>query len=141
MREYFLLAIGIVGGVITSSLGGWDSALQTLFLFMATDYLTGFIVAAVFKKSQKSDCGAFSSVAGIKGLIKKGMLLVLVMIGYHFDILIGWEFARYAIIVALIVNEAGSIIENAGLIGVPIPNALKQAIDILKKKAGDGDDE
>jgi toxin secretion/phage lysis holin len=134
MRESFMLLIGIIGGGIAAALGGWDLALQTMFAFMAIDYVTGLIVAGVFKKSNKSECGTINSRAGFKGILKKCMMLLMVFMGYQFDSLAGVEFARYGVIFAFIVNESVSILENAGMMGVPIPSALKQAIDILKKK-------
>jgi toxin secretion/phage lysis holin len=138
MRECFLIAAGIIGGGITAALGGWDYALQTMVTFMVIDYVTGFIVAGVFKKSRKSESGAIESRVGYKGIVKKCMMLLMVLMGYQLDNVVGMEFARYGVIFAFIINESVSILENAGLMGVPIPNALKQAIGILKKK---GDDE
>jgi len=139
MRESVLLATGTVGAVIASVLGGWDLALQTMVTFMTIDYITGLVVAGVFKKSKKSASGALDSHTGFKGIIKKCMMLLMVLMGYQLDNIIGWDFVRYGVIIAFLLNESISIIENAGLMGVPIPQVLKQAIGILKKK-GDEDD-
>jgi phage-related holin len=65
---------GVVGGFITSLLGGWDVALQTLIIFMAVDYVTGLIVAGVFHESKKTDTGKLQSNVGAKGIFKKGMI-------------------------------------------------------------------
>jgi len=137
MRETVLIITGTIGGLISSALGGWDLTLQVLIIFIVVDYVTGLIVAGVFKKSKKSTSGALDSHTGFKGIMKKCMMLLLVLVGYQLDYVIGSEFVRYAVIIALIANETLSIIENAGLMGVPIPSVLKQAIEILKKK-GDG---
>ena len=67
-----LTALGLLGGCIAELLGGWDTGLQSLFLFMAIDYITGLIVAGVFKKSRKSQKGALESLAAWKGLLRKG---------------------------------------------------------------------
>lgn len=140
MRESICAAIGIVGGWIASMLGGWDSALVTLLIFMAVDYVTGLIVAGVFHKSQKSESGALESRAGWKGLCRKGATLLVVLVAYRLDIVIGSDYIRNAVIIAFIANETISIVENAGLMGVPIPAAITKAIEILKEK-GDTEDE
>ena len=139
MRDIIAAGIGVVGGVVTTLLGGWDLALQTLVCFIMIDYATGFLLAGVFKKSKKNASGALNSRIGFKGIVKKCMMLLLVLMGYRLDYIIGWDFLRYAIIIALIANESISILENAGLMGVPIPHVLKQAIEVLRKK-GDGHD-
>lgn len=72
-----LTALGLLGGCIADLLGGWDAGLQSLFLFMAIDYVTGLIVAGVFKKSRKSQQGALESLAAWKGLLRKGASLGL----------------------------------------------------------------
>ena len=108
-------------------------------IFMAIDYATGLIVAGVFKKSGKSEDGALESRAGWKGLCKKGMTLTIVLVAARLDMMIGSNFIRDAIIIGYVVNEAISIIENAGLMGLPVGKPLMNAIDILKKKS-EGDE-
>ena len=123
--KYTVSAIaGVVGSIITYALGGWDLALQTLLIFMAVDYITGLIVAGVFKKSPKTKKGGLSSLIGWKGLCRKGMALMIVLIACRLDMLIGTEFIRDAVVIAYCTNEAISIIENAGIMGVPIPKAI-----------------
>lgn len=135
MKEQFLTITALVGGTIATLLGGWDTALITLVIFMSIDYLTGLTVAGVFKASKKTDSGALESRAGFKGLCRKGMELLMVLIACRLDLLIGTNFARDAVVTAFVVNEAISIIENAGLMGVKIPTALSNAIDVLNKKS------
>jgi len=135
MRErLFLLPFGAFGGWLAAIFGGWDFALQTMLLFMGLDLLTGWIVAAVFKKSPKSECGALKSRVGLKGLATKGGLFVLVIVAHHLDVLAEMEIVRNAAIFAIVANETVSIIENVGLMGVDIPAPLAKAIDILKMK-------
>ena len=133
--KYTVSAIaGVVGSIITYALGGWDLALQTLLIFMAVDYITGLIVAGVFKKSPKTKKGGLSSLIGWKGLCRKGVILLFVLIGYQLDNVIGVDYIRNAIIIAFMANEALSITENAGLMGIPIPAVITKAIEILKNK-------
>ena len=129
-----LIVLGVVGGAISSYLGGWDTALQTLIIFMALDYITGLIVAGVFHKSTKSESGALESRAGFKGLCRKGVALLIVLMGCQLDLMAGTDFIRDACVIAFVTNEALSIIENAGLMGVPVPEVITKGIEILKSK-------
>ena len=135
MKERLCTVIGAAGGVISTMLGGWDTGLQTLIIFMAIDYITGLIVAGVFHKSRKTDTGALESRAGWKGLCRKGVSLLIVLIGYRLDILIGTPYIRDAVIIAFTLNELISIVENAGLKGIPMPTIITKAIDVITKKA------
>ena len=137
MKNGLCTVIGTVGGFIASLFGGWDTALATLLIFMAVDYATGLIVAGVFHKSQKTASGALESRAGWKGLCRKGTSLLVVLVAYRLDLVIGSNFVKDATIIAFIANETISIIENAGLMGAPIPAVIVKAIDVLKQKADD----
>ena len=125
---------GVIGGMISQAFGGWDAALMSLLLFMAVDYLSGLIVAGVFQASDKSASGSLSSVACWQGLLKKGMTLVIVLVAARLDIVLGTAFVRDAVVIAYIVNETISIIENAGLMGLPVPDVIMQAIEQLQGK-------
>lgn len=137
MKNGLCTIVGTVGGFIASLFGGWDTALATLLIFMAVDYVTGLIVAGVFHKSQKTESGALESRAGWKGLCRKGTSLLVVLVAYRLDLVIGSNFVKDATIIAFIANETISIIENAGLMGAPIPAVIVKAIDVLKQKADD----
>ena len=135
MKEGICTSIGIIGGFISSLFGGWDAGLMTLIIFMAIDYLSGLIVAGVFHNSRKTDTGALESWAGWKGLCRKGMTLLFVLIAYRLDLAIGVDYIRNAVIIGFIANELISIVENAGLMGIPLPAVIQNAIDILTKKS------
>lgn len=120
------------GAIITKFFGGWSADMATLIMFMATDYCTGIAVAGFFKNSPKTASGGLSSKAGLKGLFKKGGMLLLILIAYRLDITLGTTYIRTAVIMGLIVNECISLTENLGLMGVPIPPIILKAIDILK---------
>ena len=126
--------VGVLGATVASLFGGWDTALATLIIFMAVDYASGIIVAAVFKKSPKTETGTLESRAGFKGLFRKGMTLLIVLIACRLDLIMKTNFIRDAVVIAYIVNETISIVENAGLMGLPVPKAIIKAIDILKRK-------
>lgn len=141
MKKLICTTFGAAGTCIAAALGGWDSAIVALLSFMAIDYFTGWILAVVFKKSKKTDSGGYSSAIGLKGLCKKGMILLLVVVANLLDQQIGGTYVRDGVCIAFMVNEAMSIFENAGLMGLPIPAAISNALDILKAKqegAGNG---
>ena len=133
-------AVGAVGGVIARALGGWDNAVVTLIIFMVIDYAMGIIVAAVFKKSEKSESGGLSSRVCWIGLARKVMTLLFVIIANRLDVLIGTDYIRTGVIISFCASELISICENAGLMGVPLPSIITKTIDILKNKEDNHDD-
>lgn len=133
MKESICTAIGITGSFIAGLFGGFDASMVTLIAFMGVDYVTGLILAAV-RKSPKTDTGGLSSRIGLKGLAKKCVILMLVLVSARLDITLGTSYIRDAVCIGFIANELLSIIENAGLLGVPMPQALKNAVEILQKK-------
>lgn len=127
-------ALGCTGSLIASLFGGWDTGLMLLILLMAVDYITGLMVAGVFHASKKTAGGGLESLVGWKGLCKKGMVLVIVLVAQCVDQLIGSNVARDAVVIGYAINEIISITENAGLMGVPVPEKLSQAIEVLQGK-------
>lgn len=135
MKGTICTMIGIVGSLISSLFGGFDAALITLMIFMGIDYITGMIVAGIFHASKKTKNGALESNVGWKGLCRKGVTLLIVLVACRLDLTIGSNFIRDAVVIAFVANETISIIENAGLMGIPIPTVISKAIEILKKKS------
>ena len=134
MRANILYSIvGAVGGFVAMVFGGWSDAIITLIIFMSVDYITGLAVAGIFKKSKKSENGALESRAGFKGLCRKGVALMIVLVAVRLDIIMHTTYIKDAVIIAFVANESISIIENAGLMGVPVPSIIAKAIDVLRK--------
>ena len=133
-KNILISIIGIVGSAIASAFGGWTTGLTTLVIFMAIDYVTGLIVAGVFHKSTKTETGTLESRAGFKGLCRKGAMLLIVLVACRLDLTLSTTYIKDAVIIAFIANETISIIENAGLMGVPMNDTIKNAIDVLQKK-------
>ena len=138
LKNGLLSILGVAGAFISNIYGGWDAALTTLIIFMAIDYITGLIVAGVFKRSPKTETGALESKAGLKGLCKKGMVLLVVLVAVRLDLLTGAAFLKDAAVIAFVANEALSILENAGLMGITYPQAIKNALDVLQKNTEGG---
>ena len=141
MKQGICSLLGLFGSAIATALGGWDQGLATLLIFIGLDYVSGLIVAAVFLQSTKTDTGTLESKTCFKGLCKKGMTLIFVLVAYRIDLVLDLNYIRNAVIIAFIANELISLVENAGLMGVPLPNVIIKAIDILQKKSEESEGE
>lgn len=128
-------SVGVVCGAIVSALGGWDMALEALVVCMIVDFISGFIVASVFHKSPKTATGTAASEVIRQELSRKCMMLLFVLVGYEIECISGSDFIRESIIYGFIANELLSITENAGIMGLPFPAVITNAIEVLKQKA------
>lgn len=138
MKNYICTAAGMIGAAIANIFGGWSAAMTTLIIFMAIDYIMGLLVAGIFRASPKSASGGLESRAGFKGLCRKGVILLFVLIGARIDLLLGTNYLKDAICIGFICNELLSIMENAGLMGIPLPSPVEQAVELLRQKSGEG---
>lgn len=129
--------LGIVGGYLGHALGGWDILMATLAGFMAIDWVSGFIVAKIFSNSPKTESGKASSRAGFKGLCKKSMIVAMVYMAVRLDMVIGTDYLRSGVIVAFMVNESLSIVENVTLMGIDLPPVLIKGVEVLRQKGED----
>lgn len=121
-------------GVGVYFIGGFDLFLEALLVCMLVDYIMGLTVAGLYQRSEKTDTGGLNSFVGWMGISKKITSLLFVIIGVELQKMTGIVAIREGIIVALVLNELISIIENAGLMGVPVPKPLLDVIDVLKAK-------
>jgi len=135
MKHMICTVTGLTGSIIASLFGGFDAGLVSLLIFMLIDYISGLVVAGVFKKSPKTKSGALESRAGLKGLCRKCMILLCVLVGHRLDIVTGATYIKDAIVIAFMANELISIIENLGLMGINLPTVLIKAVDILQNTA------
>ncbi|MFV0242571.1 MAG: holin family protein [Lacrimispora sphenoides] len=135
MKNILCTAAGVAGSFIASLFGGWDTGIGTLMLFMVIDFLSGLAVAGVFKNRTKTESGTLESKASWKGLCRRCMTLLFVLVAHRLDLAIGTNYIRDMVVIGFIANELISIVENAGLMGLPLPAVLIKAIDVLKNKA------
>ena len=133
MKETVCTVFACVGAAFSWAFGGWDAALAALIICMAVDYISGSIVALVFHNSNKSESGSYNSTYGLKGLCKKGMILLFVLVAVQMDRILGADYVRDAVCVGFCTNEILSITENLGLAGVPMPQAVVKALEQLQK--------
>lgn len=127
MEKYFNAIVAVHATFFTYIFGSWDLALQVLIVFMVLDYGTGVLYA--FLNNQ------LNSEVGFKGLVKKLMILVVLIIGVMLDRMLGngtWVF-RTLVCYFYIANEGISLLENVGNIGIPIPNKIRNALEQLNK--------
>ena len=119
--------VAVIATFFTWTFGTWDAAIAILIVFMVLDYLTGVIVAYQNK--------TLNSEVGFKGLIKKCMILVILIVAVMLDRLLNtgtWVF-RTLVCYFYIANEGISLLENASNLGVRIPDKLKQALEQLNE--------
>lgn len=134
MKETVCTALGVAGSLLAAAFGGWDAALMALTICIAVDYISGSIVALVFHNSSKSETGAYNSSHGLKGLCKKGLMLLFVLVAVQIDLVLGADYVRDAVCIGFCTNEVLSIVENLGLAGVPMPQAVVKALEQLQTK-------
>lgn len=134
-KEIVLSVFGCFGAWLVNLMGGYDVNLKTLLVVMAIDIITAVIVSGVFNNSTKTDTGALSSQEFIKGIFKKFVMILIVVMAVQVDNMLGVTYIRNCTIIAFIANEALSIIENCGLMGIPIPEVITNAIEVLKNNS------
>jgi len=129
-RDIFRYIVAVGGSLVTYLLGGWSALIQILVAFVVIDYITGVLAAAIN--------GKLNSDIGLKGIAKKIFIFIIVACGHLVDGAMGTaDIIRDAAIYFYIANELISILENAGEIGLPVPDILKNSIDTLKGKEQD----
>jgi toxin secretion/phage lysis holin len=121
----------VIGAGISFVFGGWNTLLNILLAFVILDYVSGFIAAAI--------AGKLNSNVGMKGIARKVAVFFVVAVAHMMDVALGYDghMLRDATIFFFLANEALSILENVGRIGVPVPRTLQKAIDILRDKSGE----
>jgi toxin secretion/phage lysis holin len=125
---------GALGSILTFATGGWSEAMTFLIFIMALDYLTG-VVASV--KEGKG----LNSAVGFWGGAKKGLVLLVVILGHRVDVLLGiGDIVMSGVIYFYIANELLSVIENYGRIGLPLPQRLKDIVTVLQDRAKEAPD-
>ena len=132
MKETLCTFFGLLGSALCWAFGGWDAAMTALVICISVDYVSGSLVALVFHKSNKSETGCYNSAYGLKGLCKKCLMLLFVIVAVQADRLMGGDFVRDAVCIGFATNEILSIVENLGLAGVPMPQAVVKALEQLQ---------
>lgn len=140
MKNLILAALAAVGTFVTHALGGWDEPMKLLVALMLADFFTGVAVAVFWKKSPKTESGAASSAIGFKGLLKKGAIVLVILIAVRLDNALGTTYVRLMAILFFMGNEGLSLLENLGLMGVPFPGFIKRMFEVLREKGDNGEE-
>jgi len=122
-----------LGVILTFSFGIWNQSLTFLLVLMAIDYFTG-VIAAI-----KEGSGLNSNI-GFWGLLKKGLILLVMIIAHRLDVLLGIDAVKGGAIFFYIANELLSVIENYGRLGLPLPERLTRIVQVLRDRAGEPED-
>ena len=137
VKQVLSLVIGTLTTGLMKIIGEPTQDLMILLLLMVIDLIVGFTVSAVWHKSSKTKSGKVSSKVMFKGIVKKILTLVLVVVAYQIDILLGYDVIRHIAIIAFIVQEIISIIENIAITGIKAPDTITKALDILERSVKD----
>ena len=128
MKEFICATIAGLGTFLSFVFGDWDVALQCLVIAIAIDYISGIIKAFINKE--------LSSKIGVKGLLKKVGVLLIVALATLIDKITGESgMVRTLVIYYFVANEGLSVIENLGEAGLPIPDVIKKALKSLKNES------
>lgn len=138
MKDTVCAMVGFGAGMISWLVGGFDTPILALIVCMGVDYVTGLIVAGIFHTSPKTKGGGLDSRVGWKGLARKFVTLLIVVVANLADVLLGLHYIRDAVIAAFCANECISILENGGLMGIRIPRVLTEALEKLGEEDGHG---
>ncbi len=129
--------IAALGGLVVGMFGGWTPGSRVLVILMAVDYFTG-LGCALTGHSAKTESGHFWSKVAFLGLLKKGVIMLVILVAAQLDQVMGGgegvTLFRSAAEFFYIASEGLSVVENAGLLGVPVPKGIKQALEVLRDK-------
>lgn len=131
MKDYIGAIAAFIAGVLSWLVGGFDTPILVFIICMGADYVTGLIVAGVFHSSPKTSGGGLDSQVGWKGLARKFVTLLIVVVANLADMMLELGYIRDAVIAGFCANECISILENAGLMGIRVPESLQAALEKL----------
>ena len=134
MNWEVLFKVGVtgIGGSIGYLFGGWSGLLPVLLIFMVIDQFSGLLASYIE--------GKLSSKVGAKGIAKKIFILCVIIVAHLIDVILSesgmydGQMVREAAVFFYLGNELLSFVENAGRIGIPLPEQLKNAVAVLKGK-------
>lgn len=135
MENIFKGFVAFLGGIFGFLFGGWTLTLQVLIALSIMDYVSGFAASYVE--------GTLKSKVGLIGIARKVFIFVTVAAAHLVDVILienGWDtnaLVMTTVVVFYAVNEILSIIENAGRIGLPVPKALQNAVEVLRNKGAE----
>ena len=131
--------LAAIGGAIASFFVSMPPLVWILIAVMSIDYLTGLITGAL-GKSNKTANGYLESHAALKGLLKKGLIILVVLLAALLDQAVSagagiqFEAVMGATCLWFIASEGLSILENVAMMGVPVPKILLKLLEVMREK-------
>lgn len=138
LKNIVSITAGTIGSLLINLIGKPTDDLIILILLMIIDLIVGFFISAIWQKSSKTDSGKLSSTVMFKGITKKFLTLVIVVIAFQLDKLLVMNVIRHIVIISFIVEEILSITENIAITGIKIPRIVTKALDVLEKEVDNG---
>lgn len=121
--------VSAIGTVLTYFMG-WDDAVEVLLVLMVLDYITGMLAAYINPNLR------LNSERGLRGICKKIMILMLVVVGHELEKAVGIPAVQSVVVWFFIGNEGLSIIENSAKAGIPVPQKLRATLEQLSAEKG-----
>lgn len=121
-------------------IGDVTTIMMSYCWLLCIDWITG-VMTALISKSPKTEHGGLSSKIGLNGLLRKGGGLILIIVAHQLALMTGSEILTDMVVIALICTEITSILENLGILGVPLPAVVVHALEQLKKVSQEEDKE
>lgn len=121
--------VSAIGTVLTYFMG-WDDAVEALLVLMVLDYITGMLAAYINPNLR------LNSERGLRGICKKIMILMLVVVGHELEKAVGIPAVQSVVVWFFIGNEGLSIIENSAKAGIPVPQKLRATLEQLSAEKG-----
>ena len=137
-----LSVVAAAAGFVAGLFGEWTVAMTVLVVLMVVDYITGCL-CGFFGKSGKTESGRWLSSAAFKGLLHKGLIMLVILVAAQLDLVVaaGTSTFKTMAVFYYISCEGLSVVENIGLLGLPLPPFLKNALEVLKSKNENGHDD
>lgn len=129
--EEYCATIGIVAGLASKFLGGFDYILKAMALLMVIDIISGFVCAAVFNTSKFSQNGV-TSEALFKGAIRKISMLFIVAVAVIIDRIMEFDYVRNSVVMYFIATEGISVLEHMITMGIPVPKFITLMLENIK---------
>lgn len=139
-----LMILSVIGSIVINLLGGWDTQLQTMIILMALDVITGTLIAMFWNKSPNSTRGAYDTQIAFKGGMKKLVVFVAIAFAVLVDKLFVYaigadDYVRTSVILYYSGVEGASLVENLGIMGIPLPSVIINAFETLQDRGRNGD--
>lgn len=132
MESILIVMVDLAETLFRALFGQWGNDMTTLLIFMITDFLTSTVIVRFLQPNSKAK--ALKCKTGWKGICKKCMLFIFIMAAHRLDLLISTKYIRKIVVIAFIINELLSVIENAEMMGIRVPRIFKNTIGILREK-------